>query len=170
MQDLPPIPTLLDELVAFATAVNQAITTPDIDWDWRPAPAEWTLTELICHLRDVEREVHQVRFRALLTTENPFISGATTDQWVETRHYARQNGRVAADTYLRARAETIAMLPPPDSDLWQRTARHAFLGKTTMHELLNVVVGHDRAHLLQIRELVTQEPPGDPGSLTPQQD
>lgn len=158
MQDVPPVATLLTELADFATAVAAAVDSPAVDWDWRPAPGEWNLTEVICHLRDVEREVHQARFRALLNSDNPFLSGATTDHWVETRYYAHQDGRVAADTYLRARAETIALLPPPDSDLWQRTARHAFLGTTSMHELLNVVVRHDHAHLPQLWQLVAHQP------------
>lgn len=154
LQEPPPIVELLADLARFATAVSQAMTGEAIDWQWRPAPGEWSLTELCCHLRDVEREVHQVRFRSILAANNAFIPGATADDWVLERDYARQNGRLALNEFLRARQETIAMLPSADNPFWQRQGRHSFFGPTTAHELLNLVVKHDKAHWEQLQKLL----------------
>jgi len=154
LQEPPPVAELLADLAGFATAVSQAMSGTQVDWQWRPAPGEWNLTELYCHLRDVEREVHQVRFRSILTADNAFIPGATSDDWVVERDYARQDGRLALDQFLQAREETITMLPGPDNPFWQRQGRHSFFGPTTAHELLNLAVKHDQAHWEQLQKLL----------------
>lgn len=154
MQQPRPVPDLLQELADFPIAVSALLASPEIDWNWRPAPPEWNLTEVGCHLRDVELEVHQLRFRALIATENTFISGATPDDWVKEREYEKENGRSALQTFLQFRQETLALLTDLDDALWQRQGRHAFFGPTSMHELLNLVIGHDEAHWQQIQKLV----------------
>ena len=40
------------------------------------------MTEIICHLRDVEREVNLPRIRRVLAEQNPFLVGEVTDVWV----------------------------------------------------------------------------------------
>ncbi|MBK8987743.1 MAG: DinB family protein [Chloroflexi bacterium] len=154
LQEPPPIAGLLDELAWFATAVAQTTSTTDLDWQWRPAPEEWSLTELFCHLRDVEREVHQARFRRMMAADNAFIPGATADAWVIERAYARQDGRLALADFLAARRETLALLPGADDPFWQRRGRHAFFGPTSAHELLNLAVKHDQAHWEQLQKLL----------------
>lgn len=158
LQEPPPVTELLADLGGFATAVAQAVSAAAVatavDWQWRPAPGEWNLTELFCHLRDVEREVHQVRFRSMMAADNAFIPGATSDDWVKERDYARQNGRLALTEFLAARQETISMLPPAADAFWQRQGRHSFFGPTSAHELLNLAVRHDQAHWEQLQKLL----------------
>lgn len=156
MQELPPFPQLLHALADFATAVAQHLSGGDVDWRWQPDATEWSLTAVMCHLRDVEREVHQVRFRALLEKDSPFLSGVITDEWSESRHYARQDGAEARDAFLAARRKTLALLHALDEAEWQRQGTHAFLGPTTLHELVYLVVKHDEAHWQQIEKLLGQ--------------
>jgi len=154
LQNLLPIPLLLADLVTFAQDVQRALSDPAVDWQCRPAEGEWCLTEVACHLRDVEREVHQPRFEALLAQENAFLSGAVADSWVEERAYRKQSGPQALAEFLAARQETVALLSDLDEHAWARTGQHAFFGPTTMHELLNLVVQHDKAHWEQVQELL----------------
>lgn len=154
MQEPRPVSELLQELADFTTAVSEALASPETCWDWRPAPGEWNLTELCCHLRDVEVEVHQKRFKALIETENIFISGATPDDWVAERDYQKENGRSALNAFLQFRRETLDLLSGLDDSLWPRQGRHSFFGPTSMHELLNLVVSHDEAHWQQVQTLL----------------
>ena len=154
MQQPRPVPELLQALAEFATAVSAALSSPEICWDWRPEPVEWNLTELCCHLRDVEYEVHQTRFKALVAVKNTFISGATPDDWVAERNYQQENGRATLNTFLRYRQETLDLLTGLDAAMWQRQGRHSFFGPTSMHELLNLVVSHDEAHWQQLQTLL----------------
>lgn len=165
MQDAPPVPELLARLARFANDVERELSGPDVVWYARPStptetalppPAghEWSLTEILCHLRDVEREIHQERFRALIAQDNAFIPGATPDDWAERRGYWCQSGSAALADFLAARQQTLTMLRGLDEKIWQRRGRHAFLGLTSMHELLYLVANHDQAHWEQIQALL----------------
>lgn len=151
MQNPPPVASLLVELAQFITSLLQALSAPHIHWRVRPTPDAWSLVEIICHLRDVEREVHRPRFQVLAETENPFISGVDADQWAEPRDYFHQDGRAALADFIAARQETLALLQSLPDEAWPREARHAFFGQTTLHELLYLVIQHDRVHWQQIK-------------------
>lgn len=154
MQEPPPVSDLLAELARFAEESERALADPTVDWHCCPDEGEWSLTEVACHLRDVEREVHQPRFRSLLEQEDAFLAGAVADDWVEERRYREQHGPTALREFLQARRETIDLLPSPESLLWSRQGQHSFFGPTSMHELLYLAVQHDRAHWEQIQELL----------------
>lgn len=155
MQQPRSVPELLNDLATFATAVEIALSGKEVAWLWRPSESEWSLTEVICHLRDVEREVHQVRFHKLLAAENIFLFGATPDEWVKEHRYQQQHGPTALSDFLAARRQTLVLLQTIEDDaIWRRRGRHAFFGSTSMHELLNLAVKHDQAHWEQIQRLL----------------
>ena len=118
-------------------------------WLRPPAEGEWCLTEIVCHLRDVEREVNLPRLRKVLAEENPFLPGVVTDVWVKERNSVREDGRQALREFLAARKETLALLDGLQAQ-WLRPARHAIFGPTTIKELVSIIAGHDRAHIQQV--------------------
>lgn len=150
----PPVSELLAQLAQLADKLPEALAPEILNWQWRPARAEWSLTEVVCHLRDVEREVHQPRFKLILTQERPFLPGVSADEWAQTRGYRIENGRAALEAFLIARKETITLLSDLEPAAWQRQGNHAFFGLTTLHELLNLVVKHDQAHWQQVQDLL----------------
>lgn len=154
MQKPPAIPLLLERLETFARDVDEALSDPLVDWECAPAPEEWCLTEVVCHLRDVEKEVHQRRFRALIEEDEAFLPGVAADDWVEERAYREQHGPTAMKQFLDARQETLALLRDLDEPVWRRQGQHAFFGPTSLHELLNLAVQHDAAHWEQIDDLL----------------
>jgi hypothetical protein len=112
------------------------------------------LTEVICHLRDVETEVFEPRFEKIINEDNPFIVGIDSDPWAEQRHYIRQDGPQALSVFISKRKGLISLLsalPPED---WQRPARHAIFGPTHLQELASFVSEHDRLHIQQITRLI----------------
>jgi hypothetical protein len=151
MQAPPPVSTLLIQLATLAANLRSHLSGRAVDWHTRPQPDEWSLGEIICHLRDVEREVHQARFRAMIAQDNAFLTGVSADEWADERGYRRQDGPAALASFLQARTETVALLTPLPAELWQRQGRHAFLGTTSMHELLFLVTRHDDIHWEQIK-------------------
>lgn len=159
MHDLPSTSELLKELAEFGASLSQLVDTQPVDWDRRPGDEEWSMTEVLCHLRDVEREVHQIRFHRLLELDNAFLSGENPDAWVEVRQYDLQDGPFALAEFLEERNRTVSLLEGIEDDaLWERKGRHAFFGLTSMQELVNLAVRHDRAHWAQILSLTGQQP------------
>ncbi len=142
----PPVGELLAELTAFRERVVRLLADTTVDWSRRPAADEWSLTEIACHLRDVEREVHQARFNALLEDGSAFLPGVDADEWAVTRNYRAQDGRAAAAAFVAARAESIARLTPLPLDVWERQGQHTFFGPTSLHELVYLAVQHDGVH------------------------
>ncbi len=155
MHNPPPVHELLVELAAFPERLQERIVAAAPPaWHHRPTDEDWSLTELVCHLRDVEREVHQPRFRALISQDNAFIAGADPDRWTAERVYQDEDGAAALTVFAAARQQTLALLQPLSEAMWQRRGRHAFFGPTSMHELLNLVVQHDHAHWEQVQKLL----------------
>jgi FMN phosphatase YigB (HAD superfamily) len=143
-------PALLANLRSTPAAIATLVASvSQDDWRRRPAPSEWSLTEITCHLRDVEVEVNLPRIRKMLTEENPFLAGEVTDRWVEERHCAEQDGLQALDDFIKTRKEVLSLLSGLQSE-WPRTARHAIFGPTSLLELTGFITGHDRAHVQQI--------------------
>ena len=154
MQAPPPVSSLFQQLETMAANVRSFLGRSDLDWLLKPAPGEWSLTEVMCHLRDVEREVHQYRFQMLIDRDNAFIPGVAADEWAAVRDYQHQNGPEATDQFLQARKDTLLMLQSIDEPIWSRKGRHAFLGPTSMHELLHLAVRHDELHWEQLKNLL----------------
>lgn len=123
-------------------------------WTLRPGPEEWSKTEIVCHLRDVEREVNLPRIKSLLEEDNPFFPGMDTDPWAEERKYIDQDGPAALAAFFAARQRLIKLLEKLPAQDWQRPARHAILGPTTLHELVSIIASHDRMHMHQLHQLV----------------
>lgn len=155
IQQPPPIPVLLQQLSHYVDDLERLVEDADhIDWRHRPAPDSWSLVEIVCHLRDVELEVHQPRIRAIVDEEMPFIPGVNPDSWAEPRRYREEEGDEAFAQCLSARRETVTLLSGLEPGQWQRRGRHAFLGTTTLQELVYLIVNHDEAHWLQAAALL----------------
>ncbi|MEZ0396922.1 MAG: DinB family protein [Anaerolineales bacterium] len=139
--------------VLRATPASIASLTADLPaegWQCQPAPGEWCLTEIVCHLRDVDRDVHLARLRRVLAEENPFLPAEMTDRWVEERDYARQQGGEALEAFVAARKEILDLLEALEPDAWARPARHAIFGPTHLLELVRFIAEHDRSHIQQV--------------------
>jgi FMN phosphatase YigB (HAD superfamily) len=141
---------LLAALPASLAALHTlTLRTPAAQWKVRPASGEWALTEIFCHLRDVEREVNLPRFQAALKDENAFVAGQDTDPWAEQRGYIHQDGFQAFADYAAARLELIALLKTLTPEQWQRKVRHTIFGPTGLKELAGFMLEHDQNHVRQ---------------------
>ena len=157
MQAPPPVPNLLMRIATTATNVQNIAAQSGIDWQRRPQEGGWSITEVLCHLRDVEIEVHQKRFEAILGEENAFLPGVSADEWAQERQYQFQDGQLALGEFVSARQMTIGLLQGISDESWTRQGRHAFFGPTTMHEILFLLARHDDIHVEQLRTLVEQQ-------------
>lgn len=121
----------------------------------RPTPTEWSLTEIVCHLRDTEVEINLARLRMLLELDEPFIPARATDEWAEKREYNQQYIQHALQDFTDARKQTVNLLRGL-KDEWNRKARHAIFGPTDLRELVKFMVEHDKLHIRQIKSTLEQ--------------
>ena len=119
------------------------------NWVEHPQPGEWSFTEILCHLRDVDIDVNLPRIDKVLTGLNPFLPGIDSDKWAEERLYYCQNGLEALKDFNSSRIQLLDVLDELEPEDWNRPARHAIFGPTSLKELVSIIVGHDRLHVQQ---------------------
>lgn len=116
----------------------------------RPAASEWSITEILCHFRDVDLEVTLPRLEAILTEDNPFIPAANPDEWAADRNYQSENPATVLDQWLEVRHELMTRLDALTTEEWHRTGRHTLFGPISLLELMRINARHDRLHIQQI--------------------
>ncbi len=110
-----------------------------------------TPLQAICHLRDVDREVHRPRLQQIVDRENPFFSAVDTDAWISERGYNRESLEQARAEMVGARRDVIDFLRGLQPSDWIRPARSALLGPINLAEWVAVLTEHDLRHQAEIR-------------------
>ena len=118
-------------------------------WHLKTAHDDWSLTELICHLRDTEREIHHMQIGLFKEGNEPFIPRPDTSVWASQRDYLHEDGALALKEFNVARRETLNMLKNIPAEEWGRKARHAIFGPTNFLEVISFFADHDRMHIQQ---------------------
>jgi FMN phosphatase YigB (HAD superfamily) len=143
-----------DAIIAILTstpAVLRSLTVSLIDDQWRhePSPEDWAMNEIICHLRDTEREIHTMQLNLMLERSGAFIPRPETGIWANEREYLNVHGHSALFEFASARLELLKKVKEQSEEMWSRKARHAIFGPTNFQEVLGFVADHDRLHIQQ---------------------
>jgi len=118
-------------------------------WEHEPSRDDWAMNELACHLRDTEREIHQLQLNLMLAREDAFIPRPDTSVWASERDYLQVDGALALQEFTSARMETLNLIKNSDNAVWSRKARHAIFGPTDFLEVCSFMADHDRMHVQQ---------------------
>lgn len=139
----------------------------------RPGAPNWSATEIICHLRDVE-ELFRIRFHTILAMDDPAILTFNAepallsawgingpvghpldpDRWAEERQYARSDPNQALTAFRRQRTETVLLLGSLTDAQWLRGGIHLRLGRLTLGDWVASLAGHDDNHLDQLTRAI----------------
>jgi FMN phosphatase YigB (HAD superfamily) len=125
----------------------------------RPSRQDWSLTEILCHLRDVEIEVNLPRVQKIIKTDNPILQGQDTDQWAKERDYQSQDAFLAYNTFLEARLTLLSILDEINEDMWLKPARHTIFGPTNLQEVVKIFIDHEKLHIRQIVDTLKTSSP-----------
>lgn len=120
----------------------------------KPSKDDWNLIELICHLRDTEREIHHMQLKLFNGHEEPFIPRPDTGVWANQRDYLHEDGQKVLKEFNIARKETIDLLQKISDEAWNRKARHAIFGPTNFLEVISFMADHDRLHIQQAWDML----------------
>jgi uncharacterized damage-inducible protein DinB len=118
---------------------------------WTPAPGKWSIQEIVCHLRDMERDAYLTRYRRILSEENPALPDVDGDVYALERAYRAQRLPEVLKDWVRLRKECLALLKTVKGDAWQRVGTHETAGPLSVAGFLRRQSrGNDEAHLDQI--------------------
>jgi hypothetical protein len=156
MQDIT-----LSALEAFPRALEQhyaAFPREHVHWSpssWDGIPSEhFTAIEQICHVRDIEIEGYQVRFRRTLAEEIPMLPSIDSETVAKERNYAGADPARVFQEIRAARAETVAMLRGLDAASFERRADFEGYGPVTLRGLVHFLCSHDQQHLAGLQWLL----------------
>lgn len=138
--ELARLPTVLASLVAGLDAAA---------WRQRPAPAEWSPIEIVCHLRDEEAEDFGARVRVIAEGGSAFTR-IDPERWVVERRYADVDPAAAMAALGERRAASVAYLATVEPARLVRAVEHPVAGRLSGLDVLAAWVTHDRLHLAQL--------------------
>ncbi len=124
----------------------------DSQWLSRPNTDEWSPLELVCHIRDRERDVYRPAIERIAQEDNPFIAPPPPGTAPGERDLSGESGELGVQAFADERAQTLAFLATLDDAAWRRPARHALFGPTSLIEMAQFAARHDRLHLSQLEE------------------
>ncbi len=133
-------PAVLQSMTAGLTAE---------EWSHEASPEDWAMVELVCHLRDTEREVHAQQINVLLEAATPFVSRPDAAVWAKQRKYLNEDGDRAVNEFAAARGRSAGTPASGARASLVQTARHAIFGPSTFLEVIGFMAEHDRLHLRQ---------------------
>lgn len=135
----------------------------DLDEDtlrWRPIPDKWSIKEIMCHLRDMEREAYLARYQRMLGEDNPFMPNVDQNRISYEGDYINQDARAALAEFKRLRAETIQTLEAASAENWSRGGMHETDGPMTIEQMvMRQIKGNDLNHLVQMKDIVRLKMP-----------
>lgn len=127
-------------------------TEPEV-YLWKPAPEQWCMLEVVCHLLDEERE--DFRARAMHIIEYPGEPMPPIDpaSWVHDRHYAAQPFHETLSLFVEERTRSVNWLRSLDEKLLTLPFSHPRLGEVNPGMFISSWLAHDLLHIRQLSRL-----------------
>ncbi len=119
---------------------------------WRPAEGTWSITEVVCHLRDEEREDFRTRVDFSLRRPEADWPPIDPSGWVSTRAYNEQLLPQVLNEWLSEREASLSWLRGLKEPNWESTHRDP-RGSMRAGDVLAAWLAHDYLHIRQLNEL-----------------
>ena len=119
----------------------------------RPAPAKWSIAEIIAHLADAEL-VTSWRLRQVLCYNAIPIQAYDQDVWAKTFDYSRRDPRQSLLNFRTLREANVALLKSVPRKLWDNYGVHQERGNESISHVMRMVAGHDINHLRQVEGIL----------------
>jgi hypothetical protein len=168
-----PLEQRLDRLRRTADDLATAIRgRSEAELGRRPDAANWSATEILCHLRDIE-ELAMTRYRLMLAMDEPkvMVAGAAMpdpaqwglrdgelaidpERWAEERQYARCDPAAAVAAFTRRRREALDLFARLTADQRRRGCQHPRFGRVTFADWAGLMAAHDDNHLAQLERVL----------------
>jgi len=118
-------------------------------WRERPAPAEWSPVEIVCHLRDEEEEDFGARVRVLASGGDRFVP-IDPERWAVERRYRDADPTTALTAFCERRAANLEFLATVPVERLGVTVTQPGTATLSGLDVIAAWVTHDRLHLAQL--------------------
>lgn len=118
-----------------------------------PSAGEWSVNEVLAHLRACEDVWSSYYIMTILTHDNPTIKARNPRTWIRNTDYLEQDFQSSLRTFAKQRKKLLTVLESLSPKDWTRTNTLIGAGKPLQQTLLSHADGlarHERAHLKQL--------------------
>jgi hypothetical protein len=121
----------------------------------RPAPEQWSMLEILCHLRDVEF-LFVERYAKMANHDRPQLRMIKQDELAEKLKYNGDNPVAVLREFQGLRAQTVLVLSALAQQGWERVGLHPKRGEFSIAAHAVMHVTHDANHVERLRALREQ--------------
>jgi hypothetical protein len=109
----------------------------------------WSVVEVMCHLRDAE-EISLQRTLAMRDQSEPAIIGYDQEALARERDYRSADLQSALADFTKFRKQHLDVLAALSPSQWNRAGQHNEIGRITIFEMCVHKAAHDAVHCAQI--------------------
>lgn len=143
--------TTLKQTPSTLTRLTAALT--DAALDFRAAPDEWSIREILAHLVDDEMFVMRNRLVRMTREDNPSFESHDEKEWHRHRNTSRDTVSELLQDFAEQRAASLGILTFLRDEEWARTAFHPEYGQFSAESWLEHWAEHDLVHIQQIEQI-----------------
>ncbi|MBX3373036.1 MAG: DinB family protein [Phycisphaeraceae bacterium] len=161
------VDALIHRLASFPVAVEATVHgVSREDLAWRPDGGGWSITEILRHLLDEDREDFGLRLRMLIEDPAAPWPGIDPEGWAKSRAYAEADPEETLWTFAVERENAVRWLRTLREVDWAVPYLHPRLGPIRRGDLLAAWAAHDLFHHRQIIKRLFQIVGRDAGTFT----
>jgi hypothetical protein len=113
---------------------------------------EWTLHQIVAHVRDLNHLVYEKRVREIIVEDNPLFENFDPEAWMMSHYEPDEPIKKILDefkSHVDQLCEALAALPV---EAWSRESRHEMIGDQLPLQLwVERGLAHIEDHLLEIK-------------------
>lgn len=117
---------------------------------WKPDDDQWSILEIVCHLRDEEREDFRLRLDGVLHRPGEPFPAIDPGGWPISRDYQGQSLETALEDFLEARRDSIEWLATLTDPDWNASDVLPNGYRISAGDILAAWSAHDLLHLRQL--------------------
>jgi DinB superfamily len=119
----------------------------------RPAPAKWSISEIVAHLGDTELVVGY-RIRMILGAPGTPIQAFDQDAWAASLGYGERDVRASLAQFRALREANLRLLKSLKPEQWKNHGLHSERGEESVETIVQMMAGHDLNHIAQIERIL----------------
>jgi DinB family protein len=120
-----------------------------------PGPDEWSINDVVAHLRACS-DVWGNHIRAIVAQDKPTLRAVNPRTWIKSTDYPELEFRPSFRSFVKQRADLVALLEPLPPRDWARLATVEGWGQAYEHTVLfygQKLAGHERTHIKQVARI-----------------
>jgi Protein of unknown function (DUF664). len=122
----------------------------DADINAPTAPGEWTIHQVVAHVRDTEQHVFLARAQRIVKEEHPAVQNFDQDAWNRDHYSATEPFKKIVGDFSASRRKLISLLRKTTNEDWDNWAKHSAYGRISLDWLVMHDYHHTLEHLAQI--------------------